>query len=582
MRHITTIPSVKLYKIFFSFLLLLFLLCARLVQLQIHQAKKLYDRGQKNFLRVKKIPSTRGNILDANNKLIATNIPTHNIYWQGLGARKLSNKDMQILESIEKIINKNIVKNNTLLAKIKSAEKYKKKTVIASDITFGQLSKIEEMFCDTNSIIVETSFKRLYPYQAFASHLLGYLGRMELGHMGHTGKMGLEKIFEDTLKGKSGSIITTINSFGTKLSEQTIENALSGGDIQINLDIDLQQVVETIFPKESNGTCILMDPYDGAILALVSKPSFDPNIFLSPISQEEWNNLKDNHPFLNRAFSASYPPGSIFKLVTISAALETDIITPNSTCECKGYIHFARRKYWCNKHDGHGLLNTSEALEQSCNILFYEIAKKINIDTLADYAHRFGFGEKTNIIFPEKTGIVPTKQWKMETKGERWWKGETLSASIGQSFLTITPIQAARMISSIFTGYLVTPRILKDETIIKQKLDISQDTLNFLRQSMKKVITQGTGKNISKIKDFEVYGKTSTAQTSDLRKRKMGKKYREHRWFVAYLRYKNQKPITFVIVIEHAEHPSEAKQALRKFLIEYRRVVDRRRNIRDT
>jgi len=576
MSTIASIPSTKLYKLFFGFILLLFLLCARLVQLQIHLSKKFYDKGQKNFLRIKKTPSTRGNIIDIHQRLIATNTPVHNIYWQGLGTYRLSNDHKTMLKSIEIIIGKKIIDNHKLLAQIASAEKYKKKTLIATDITFGQLSKIEEKFCNASSILIETSFKRFYPYQSFASHILGYLGRMDLGHIG---KMGLEKLFENVLKGKNGSIITTINSFGTKLSEKTLENALSGRDIQTNLNIDLQNIVETIFPKGTTGTCLLMDPFEGSLLALVSRPSFDPNIFLSPISQHEWDNLKENHPFLNRAFNASYPPGSIFKLVTMSAALEKDIITKDSICQCNGYIRFGRRKYWCHKHDGHGPLTASEALEQSCNILFYEIAKKIDIDTLADYAHRFGLGQKTNIIFPEKVGIVPTKQWKMENRGERWWKGETLSASIGQSFLTITPIQAARMISSIFTGYLVTPRILADEPVVKQDLDISPDTLEFLRQSMRNVVTQGTGKNISKIKDFDVYAKTSTAQTSALRKRKLGKKYREHRWFVAYLRYKQQKPVTFVIVIEHAESPSAAKRALRKFLIEYSRLVDKQKNI---
>jgi len=562
--------SAKLYKIGVTFIFLILLLCARLAQLQIHLSKKFYRKSQKNFLRVKKTDATRGNILDINNKLIATNKPVHNLYWQGISRSKLSKKNKENLKLLEKIIDKKLHKK--LLKQINHANRYNKKLLIAKEITFDQLSKIEEQLSSEPCIKIETSFKRFYPYQNFASHILGYLGRIELEHIG---KMGLEKIFEDTLRGKSGSIITTINSFGAKLSESILEDSLSGQNIKITIDICLQNIVEKIFPKDSAGTCIVMDPYDGSIVALVSRPNFDPNIFLSPISQKEWDNLQANHPFLNRAFNACYPPGSLFKLVTMSAALEHNIVTPQDTYDCKGYIHFGRRKYLCHKHDGHGILSASQALEQSCNVLFYEIAKKIDIDLLAEYAYKFGLGQKTGVLFPEKEGLTPTRAWKLENKGERWYKGETLSASIGQSFLSITPIQAARMISSIFTGYLVNPRMLEQEPIITKDLAISPQTIEFLKQSMKKVVTQGTGKNISKIQDFDIYAKTSTAQTSDLRKRKLGEIYREHRWFVAYLKYKEKKPLTFTILIEHAKTPTAAKRAAKKFLLEYKSFIDR-------
>jgi len=317
-----------------------------------------------------------------------------------------------------------------------------------------------------------------------------------------------------------------------------------------------------------------MNPEDGAILGLTSRPSFDPNIFLDPILKKDWADLQKNNPFLNRAFNASYPPGSIFKLVTMSAALENKIITHDQTWECKGYVKFGKRKYLCHKRDGHGTISASQALVQSCNTFFYNIAQNIDIDTLADYARRFGLGEKTNIILSEQKGIVPTKKWKMETKGEQWWPGETLSIAIGQSFLSTTPIQIARMISSIFTGNLITPRILDQEPIIKQPLQISSDTLNFLRRSMKKVVTEGTGKNISKMEDFEIYAKTSTAQTSALYKRRLGHMYKEHRWFVTYFKYKNNIPLTLVVLIEHSESASTAKNTTLKFLIEYKRAVD--------
>lgn len=645
----------KLNKIFFLFIFLLFVLCVRLIHLQVHLGKKLYSQGQKNFLRINKVTPTRGNIVDSNGKLLATNKPIHNLYWIGHGKANLSEKDLKDLYLLEKILDpsshdnletskilpvlynklyKTIGKNKTLkntqelliappmgnshiwlsdntgtstfkstgaiqtkntdlieqdnrsferkkltdpetLDKIKKANKYNKKLLIASELTFDQLSQIEEQFGKNPSILIETSFKRFYPYQSFASHTLGFLGRMDIDNIG---KMGLEKLLEESLKGTDGSKAVKINSFGTTLSENIIQNALSGQNIKINLDIELQEIIEDAFPQGSTGSLLLMDPYDGSILALLSRPNFDPNIFLSPISKPEWDMLQENNPFQNRAFSSAYPPGSIFKIVTMSLALDNKLVTENETCHCCGYINFGNRKCYCNNHDGHGLLNAKQAFEQSCNIFFYKIAKKMDIDQLANYSKRFGLGEKTNTIFPETIGIVPTKAWKKQTKGERWYKGENLSAAIGQGFLSVTPIQAARMASSVYAGYLVNPRILEQEPIIKTPLNISSSTLKFLRDSMKRVVTHGTARSINRGKDFEIYAKTGTAQTSDLTKREMGNIYREHKWLIGTFKYKENKPITFVILIENAESPSLSSQAINKLLNGYKKLTDKRAN----
>jgi penicillin-binding protein 2 len=200
----------------------------------------------------------------------------------------------------------------------------------------------------------------------------------------------------------------------------------------------------------------------------------------------------------------------------------------------------------------------------------------MSIDTLAEYAHIFGLGEKTHICFPEKEGLIPTSAWKKETKGERWWPGETLSAAIGQSYLLVTPLQIARMISSIFTGELVTPRILDVEPICKRKLTLAPSTLDFLRQSMKSVVTRGTGINISRVKDIEMYAKTSTAQISGYDKREMGAQYQEHGWFVGYFSYKNNRPLTIVVMAENVSTSRVATQIAKNFLIEYKKLMDLR------
>ena len=310
-------------------------------------------------------------------------------------------------------------------------------------------------------------------------------------------------------------------------------------------------------------------------MALLSRPSFDPTVFLEPLDHAQWLLLQEKQPFLNRAFNACYQPGSIFKLVTTSAALEHNFIDPNNSWYCCGYVEFGQRQYGCANHNGHGWLTAEQSLAKSCNTMFFEIGKRISIDLLADYAHRFGLGRKTNMVFAEKEGLIPTSAWKKQVKHEKWWPGETLSAVIGQSYLLVTPIQVARMISAIFSGYLVYPRVLFEEPVIKEPLGIKQETRKFLQQSMLKVVESGgTGQQVGRLKNIKIYAKTSTAQTSSLDKRDLGNAYLEHGWFVAYFSYKDEKPMTLVILMENVGSARVATDVAKQFLFEYRKLVD--------
>lgn len=547
------------------------IIIGRLVHLQILQKHTFFTKSRKNFLRVETIPPLRGNILDRNGQLLATNRPTTNLFWEGIGKAKLTDFQLSTLQALETILGKPIIADEELFDQIKYAERRYQKVLLATDISFEQLSQIVEQLTDNKNVFISTHFKRFYPYNSFASHVLGYLTRMD---MEMHGKMGLEKVLEETLRGQHGEKLKTINSIGRNLSEVEIKKAAAGKNIQTTIDIDLQQIVENIFPAEHAGTFIVMDPQDGSILALLSHPDFDPALFLEPIQEEDWRSLQDKQPFLNRAFNACYPPGSIFKLITVSALMELGYITPESCWNCHGFSEFAGRQYWCNNRQGHGLLNVEQSLAHSCNIMFYEMGKKISIDTLADYASRFGLGKKTNIIFSEKEGLIPTSAWKKRVKGERWWPGETLSVSIGQSYLLVTPIQVARMISSIFTGHLVTPRILLEEPVHTESLRISLDTRKFLQQSMQKVVHQGTGQRVKTIKDIKIYAKTSTAQTSGMDKHDLGGEYLEHGWFVAYFSYKNEKPLTLVVLTEHSGTSRAATPIAADFIRAYKKLVD--------
>lgn len=573
MQTVLKIPNYKIVALVVGMFMTFMIMIGRLGYLQIYLNDQFSIKSQKNFLRFETIRPPRGNIIDAHGTLLATNQPVHTLVWCGSGKQNALETCHTLLEKLSMIINKPLLEDAYLMKEMVLAERFHRRVVLAEDLSFDKVCQIEEMFPGCEQLCIETEFRRFYPYTTCASHVLGYLGNIKVAP---SGCMGIEQEFEQDLKGQQGTKQKTINSLGKSLAVQTIQDALAGKDIQTTLDLSLQKLVEEVFPADYRGACVVMNPKDGSLVAVVSRPSFDPNVFLMPLMPDEWLHMQEGQLFLNRVFNVAYPPGSIFKLVTTAAALQEGIISPETRWTCCGHTMFANRKYLCQctKTWGKDELTAQQALARSCNTFFYEIGKKIPIDTLARYAHAFGLGQKTTVHFPEKTGLIPTSQWKMKVKGERWWPGETLSATIGQSFILVTPIQVARLVASIFTGYLVTPRIVAHEPVVRHPLTIHTDTLSFLRDSMRAVVTQGTGRRMNRIKDLEIYAKTSTAQTSGLDKRKLGIQHLEHGWFAAYFSYKHHEPLVLVFLVENAGSSRVTAMLAKKFLLGYTQLMD--------
>lgn len=569
MISIQRIYRQKLHSLSWLILLYFFLVLCRLTQLQIIQYEKFDAYGKKNFLRFKTIPAQRGNILDCHGIALATNQPTTNIIWKGSGNPHLTVQQIQAIQTIYTILQQEPISLNA----IKKAEKFSLDITIAQQISQDQLFQIAEQCSDIVNVTFVTSFNRFYPYNTTACHLLGYLGDVNVTAQG---KMGLEKICEETLRGDPGILMQSTNSFGSLLDTQQIKPHAAGSDIMTSIDLHLQNIVEKTLINELAGCCLILDPKTGYIKALVSKPNFDPTIFSKPIEQEQWKQLQQQNVFLNRAFNASYPPASIFKLVTIAAAIEEKIITVDAHFHCPGYTIFKDRKYYCSRHTGHGTLSTAESLAHSCNIPFFEIAKKLHIDTLANYAFEFGLGSKTNIPFSEQTGLIPTNKWKLQTKGERWWTGETLSATIGQSFLLVTPIQIACMIGSIFQGYLVKPRITLDQPLEKRPINIHPSTRQFLQVCMKAASNAGTARRVNKIGNLTIYAKTGTAQTKTRRTEEAPLEFyenredREHAWFVSYFYTDDTDPLVMVMLLEHVGRSIYTTKVAKNFFLSYR------------
>lgn len=568
MKPLSTPINKKITLFFICVILCFFIIIGRLIHLQIINEYTMSKRAKQNFLRLQKIRSYRGEIVDCKKRLIATNKIIYHLYWYGSGNRTLHDTQLEDIEKMRMLLNKEPFDQKKIHS-LQRAEILQKKEVMYTNLSHKELCIIAESFPVHKNIVIQTSLERDYPYQTYASHLIGYIANNQHAYVG---KMGIEKLCEDSLRGIDGTYLYAINSFGKHIDQLLIQKPSIGSSIVTTLDMELQALAESILPGDLTGALIIMDPNNGAIRALVSRPTFNPGLFLSKISHTQWNELQENSTFINRAFMP-FPPGSIFKLITTSAALEQGIIHEEDIWYCKGYTTFGKRKYYCARKRGHGRLSLKQAVAHSCNTLFFEIGKQLDIDILANYAHRFGLGKSTGISLQEQYGLVPTRQWKRLVKGQPWWPGETLSAVIGQTFLLASPLQIACLIGSIFTKKLVSPRILEDELINSHPLNIKQETLNFLKKSMKSVVRRGTGKGIPTIQDLEIFAKTSTAQISSLEKAAQNKALLEHGWFAAYFTFQGSNPLVLVLLVEKAGSSRVPTTIAKQFFLKYKKIM---------
>jgi len=534
-----------------------------LFYIQVISNEYFLSLGNKNFLRYGYIEPTRGNILDVNGKFLARNKVISLIYWHGTGNRFLNNYQKNV---ISYFIDKYNL-NKDLLSKIEVAERKSKKILIVKDINLNDLSNIAELFADCKNISIKQGYLRFYPYKSIVSHALGYISP-------NNNMSGIERVCNLKLQGNKGEYLKIVNAFEHDVKFQGFKSCIDGENIQTTINVDIQKIVIESFPVGHQGAVIILDPINGSIEALSSFPNFDPNIFLNRIPLDLWQRLSINSTFLNRCCFACYPPASIFKIVTLAAALNENIINFDSKWECNGYLKFAGRRYHCAKRSGHGEIDLNEAFAYSCNIPFFDIGKRLNIDILAKYANMLGLGIKTNIFLSEKSGLIPNTKWKKEKLGQNWWQGETLSAAIGQSFTLVTPLQIACMISAIFTGYIVKPRLLVNEDILKKDVDIDNKNLEFIQSCMKVAIERGTARILNKLKDFEIFGKTGTAQISNLDRSKKNSKFLEHAWFVAYFKYKDFSPRTLVILVENAGFSRVATKVAYRFFNKLRSIYE--------
>lgn len=562
--------SIRIFHTIIFFAIFLFIIVFRLFYLQIDRKGVFYNLGERNFLRVEVLPPLRGDVYDCNKVLIAANKAVFDLYWQGSG-EAFAPQDMDLLKTLSVILGKDL-KAEEFFKQLSYSQKNARRFLIKEDLSFQQLCMISELSQRVSSIVVENRFKRIYPHNQLASHVLGFLSRSD-----NVGKAGIESKLHDELKGVEGRKVHVITATGKSLMQRIEQEALAGKDLTLTLDFETQKIAESIFTPEQSGALVLMDPYTGAIKAFVSVPQYDPNVFLGKITEEEWGSMSVNNPMLNRVTSAQYPPASTFKLVSVAAALEEKVIDEEQGFCCRGYTLYCGRRYHCLNRDGHGVLHPREALSRSCNIPFFQIAKRIQVDRIAYYANQLGLGRPTGLLLPEKHGLVPTKAWKKKTLKEQWWAGENLSVCIGQSYLLATPLQILRMVSGICTGFLVRPRLLIDEDIETEPINISRETFTILKAGMRAAAQEGSARIFNSLKNFDVWAKTGTAQTCSLAlsQSKQGKKYIEHGWLASFFSYKHERPLALVILLEHTGHSRYTTRLAYDFLVKYQDYLKR-------
>ncbi|MCG2714763.1 MAG: penicillin-binding protein 2 [Candidatus Marinimicrobia bacterium] len=548
-------------------LTLFVILIARLYQLQIVQYSRFAGIAEANRIRVISREAPRGIIFDRNGNIIADNKSQYNVNlipFEVGQNENVYNILSEILKIPEQEIRRRVRKNwrgQFLPARI------------AEDIDFETLTELEERRLELPGVLFSLEPIRSFPAGANLSQVLGYLrevGKKDLRMIKDYGYRpgdligweGVEHEYESILRGKRGYSFVQVNAFGQEVGEvrnkRSVESKF-GNDLYLTIDLGLQQYAEELL-NGKKGVIVAMDALNGEILSLVSKPDYSPNLFSGIVRSDVWNSLRNDpdKPLYNRVTQGTYSPGSTFKMVAALASLEETILDPKTSFRCRGSYKLGRRDFKCWKLGGHGRMNLSDAIVNSCNVYFYSLIRKMDIDIWAEYARKFRFGELTNIdMYGESQGLVPDKAFMDEKYGiSGWTEGNKLNLVIGQGDLLVTPIQMVRFAGTLATnGKLSTPHLgLKYFDRDNDRFhyfaqstgdsidDISTSSWEFIQKAMYDVVNSRTGTGrAAKVRGLDVYGKTGTAQNPH---------GDPHSWFIGFVK-KNEQVIAIAILVEH-------------------------------
>lgn len=558
---------------------LLSMLLGRLYYLQVIQQDRFSTLAEENRINLRLIAPPRGQILDRMGAPIAVNQQNYRVVLLPEQVEKLSD----ILDNMSKHIPISEVDRKRIERDFKNIGGLNA-VMVYDNLTWDQVSSISLHAPELPGADIEVGEVRTYPYTQLTSHIVGYVGPIsqaekekrkdDLTMPGfRIGKSGVEKQYDQLLRGEPGDLQLEVNARGRVVRELARNEPKPGQDIKLTIDIGLQEIVQKCVQQEESAAAVVMDIYTGAVYALVSHPGFDPNLFTYGISQQDWDALNnDEHvPLLNKVLDGVYAPGSTFKIVTALAGLDSGQLDPKDTTYCPGHMDLGNHRFHCWKKGGHGSVNFIHAMAGSCDTYFYDLGKRVGIDRIHNMAKRLGLGQKTGIDFPhEKSGLVPSRPWKMAARKSSWQQGETLITAIGQGYMLTSPMQLCTMIARVANGgYEVKPHIVTPpggEITTKpagQFLGFESKHLAVLSEALSAVVNSpfGTAHGAAiKEEGLSMAGKTGTSQVRRIttaereggviKNEALPWKERDHALFVGYGPVDNPRYAAAVIV-EH-------------------------------
>jgi penicillin-binding protein 2 len=579
------------------------LLAARFVFLQLVQHETYRAKAEDNRISIVPVPPNRGLMVDRNGVVLARN---YSGYTLEISPRKVRNIE-RLIDEVSQLVDvtaRDRARFRKLLAETRNAESLPIRTRL-SDEEVARFAANRYRF---EGVDIKARLFRQYPYGDIASHAIGYMGRInqqdqeELEERGvdanyrgtdYIGKSGLEASYQDELHGVTGFEQVEIDAAGRGIRTLSRTPSQPGNNVSLTLDLKLQQVGENAF-GDRRGALVALEPSTGAVLAFVSKPGYDPNLFVDGIDPQSWTELNTSidRPLLNRAINGVYPPGSTFKPFMAMAALELGKRTPRSTIHDPGYFEFGGRRFRDSKPGGNGTVDLMKSIVVSSDTYYYQLANDMGIDAIAGFMKNFGFGSRTGIdLTGEATGVLPSPEWKQKrfkTPGQqRWYPGETVSIGIGQGYNAYTPIQLAQALSTLLNGgvmykprlvaYVDNPRTRTRQNFepqVIQRVPLKPEHVEFVKRAMAGVNKEGTGARAFAGAQYTNGGKTGTAQVIAIKQNekydeaKVSERHRDHSWFIAFAPLESPK-IALAVIVENGGFGARAAAPIARTMLDY-------------
>tara|TARA_B100000029_G_scaffold276110_1_gene270710 strand:- start:727 stop:2598 length:1872 start_codon:yes stop_codon:yes gene_type:complete len=575
---------------------------SRMFFLQVKQNDKYLTLSDKNRIREWKLAPVRGEFIDYFGNTIAGNFEAYELH---IIPEEVEDFRYTIYR-IKDLLN---LSDNHLKKIVKKKNEIKpwETLVVSNNLSWEDFSKVNNHLYDLNGVKPVISISREYPYKEFYTHIIGYVSKANENDISSNkiikekfvpelkiGKIGLEKTFENQLIGSNSIERYEVNAYGRRINQLEFQKGDKGETIQLTIDTKIQEFANQLLYEKAGSICV-MDIYTGSIIAMHSSPSFDPNLFVFGINQEDWQLIRNNpmKPLVNKSISGNYSPGSTIKPLVALSALENGIINTNFTVKCEGKNEMYGQTYHCWKKEGHGFVSLKNAMKQSCDSYFYEIARKLGVDRLSETAKKFGLGKEVfNGLFEnEKKGLVPNTEWKKNALGKNWLLGETIITGIGQGYIQSTPIQLCLVAAQIGNGgYKIYPNLVLNNQENKQHNDkyapLYKDDKNIkiIQEAMFSSTNEVMGTSYkSRIEDpkYQFAGKTGTAQVKriteeerelDLKTFEIPYEQRDHALYIAFGPYKNPR-YALSIVIEHGGSGGAVAAPIAKKL--FKMIIDR-------